>query len=121
MIKKWKQPIERPRGKRAGTELLTAGLGYRGWRWYGFTLLSIPCNPFPGNVLNMTWLNNGIKGHLSQRLQEQNGRNRYDSPRGQNCNIFIQDALFGAREVKKTSFIAQLSTTEVGSASCEAY
>ena len=27
---------------------------------------------------NMTWLNNGIKGHLSQRLQEQNGRNGYD-------------------------------------------
>ena len=80
--KKVEVAMESLRGKRAGTELITAGLGYRGWRWYGFTLLSIPCNPFPGNVLNMPWLNNGTKGHLSQRLQEQNGRNGYDIPCG---------------------------------------
>ena len=33
----------------------------------------------------------------------------------------IRNALFGAREVKKTGFIAQLSSTEVSSAPCEAY
>ena len=38
--KKVEVAMESLRGKRAGTELITAGLGYRGWRWYGFTLLS---------------------------------------------------------------------------------